>query len=218
MDYDILSEMRSEVVPADAKRKVTDRDRQAKRAAKHVAKELAKMLEEEARPKPPRQLPEPQIQVGEIIDQLEKAPPAVLKKKRRGLHIGPGRTKMVKIWVLRQANWEPKAIQKHLGISQYYYYKLCQRLAKGDKWVEQSIERMDRTAIPLAVDSALHHLEKYDKQMTLEVLKGRGVLKSDHDGGAAPAQQMLMVKIEMPQGGQVVAAQGAIVGTPNVPR
>ncbi len=82
-----------------------------------------------------------------------------------------------------------------------------------------SAERLDRMGVPLAIDNVVNGLEKGDDRTkmkySLEILKGRGVLRTE-DTAVKQPQQVLAVRIEMPSGGHVVAAEGAIVGTPNV--
>ena len=146
------------------------------------------------------------------------------KRKMDGKHlsywktakVGSGRRKGLQILALRGIGTTPAEICKRLEISRSYYHRLCQRLRNSGGWVEDSVERLDRMGVPLAVDNTMHYLEKRDKRITLEVLKGRGVLNPPNEDHKQQVQQVLAVKIELPSGGQVVAATGSIVGAPNV--
>lgn len=161
-----------------------------------------------------------------------KNPPGYLHVKRRSgrpkrgeAHPDPmagltkGRMRMLRIMAGRAIGKSNDELIEQLKISRSYFNLLCKRMRTSGEWVMDSAERLDRMGVPLAIDNVVNGLEKGDERTkmkySLEILKGRGVLRTE-DNAVKQPQQVLAVRIEMPSGGQVIAAEGAIVGTPNV--
>jgi hypothetical protein len=130
---------------------------------------------------------------------------------------------------LRLADWSIPDIAKELGLAPGVVTRLfTEYRQKVDQ--EEIAQRLDQTAIPLAVDNLVHGLLAGDKDYTLETLKGRGFFKRHSDGGdSGPAQKELptlkiefvspagAARVEIGSAGDVNPALGKVVGAMAIP-
>lgn len=84
---------------------------------------------------------------------------------------------------------------------------------------QETLERIENEALPLAMDSLLEHLKKHDKDITIEVLKGRGVFRNfssnKNEGPSAVPQRSFVVNIvNAPGQASIVVPEDAIRGVP----
>jgi Sigma-70, region 4 len=92
------------------------------------------------------------------------------------------------------------------------------REARKDATIDSQLDRLDKVAVPLAVDNVIHGIEAGDKDYTRDVLTGRGVFRSFKSSEVQVRRTTLELKVitVAPAGGGVLPAvrPGAIVGTP----
>lgn len=125
---------------------------------------------------------------------------------------------------LRAAGTKVPAIAKLLGVTPTTVrdYLACAREWGG---LEDVVRDIEYRLIPRAVENVEYWLNKHDKDMTLEVLKGRGVLKPAvaHAASGAPAAAMTVnvqfvnapAVVETNPLAPVVGSSGEIVGERN---
>lgn len=106
-----------------------------------------------------------------------------------------------------------------LNMSERHVLRVARR-GKREQVVEREIRRLDAEGLPMAVENVLEGLQQGDKEYTLEVLKGRGVLNpkgpahAGAEGTAAPAFAGLVVQF-VHDGSATPLKPGAISATPN---
>lgn len=84
---------------------------------------------------------------------------------------------------------------------------------------EDTLERVNNEALPLAMESLLAHLAKHDKEMTIEVLKGRGIFRNYNNtktegGSATPTRAFTVNIVNAPGQAAIAVPSDAIRGVP----
>lgn len=162
------------------------------------------------------------ILIGKIGDQRIYASPdeidmAEARRKYRQALKSPY---LAAVLALQVMGYTRPRIAEMLGLATSTVHKI---LYRGRKFggINDVTDRMDLEAVPLAVENTIAGLHQGDKDYTLEVLKGRGVLKAHQqvkqEGGPADVPS-LVVRFEDAQGQAVTVAAGAIHGTPRAPK
>lgn len=167
------------------------------------------------------------VQVGEVCGQEIWARKSVVDKAAQIRAAAPDKVNWpcdalrATIYALRtglspQPTYREIAVM--LNMSERHVLRVAKR-GKREQVVEREIARLDREGLPMAVENVLSGLESGDKEYTLEVLKGRGVLnpkgpQHGAEGTAAPAFSGLVVQF-IHDGNATPLRPGAISATPN---
>jgi AraC-like DNA-binding protein len=116
---------------------------------------------------------------------------------------------------LKLADWSIPDIAQELGVAPGW---LTRAFSEFQQNVDQEsiAQRLDKTAVPLAVDNLIHGLLAGDKDMTLETLKGRGFFKRHSDGseGLGGTKEIPPLRIEFvsPAGAAAITMGGDVSG------
>lgn len=103
------------------------------------------------------------------------------------------------VLALRWEGFSPTETAKILGVSQGSVERALLQLRK-DASLDEQIKRIDQLVVPLAVDNLARGVLKGDKEYTLRVLDGRGVLRSfkSVDQKIEKRNLTLHIKTELP--------------------
>lgn len=120
--------------------------------------------------------------------------------------------------ILKGKGMKNQEIAQQMGIQPATLSTLIRR-AKKAGWLvlESPEERLEYELLPMAVDNISHFLSIRDKQVSLEVAKGAGLLKTHQalkvDGDTARTNLSLNISIT----GDANRKPGNVVGTPRLP-
>lgn len=137
-----------------------------------------------------------------------------------------GRIKKAKfhaaVLALRWEGFSPKETAEILGCSHGRVDAALLRMREAAS-IDEQLDRIDQTLVPLAVDNLARGVLEGDKGYTMKVLEGRGLFRSHKQVEGVIRKTVLHLKVttEMPKhlGPDAIPlpAPGSIVGAPRLP-
>jgi hypothetical protein len=169
--------------------------------------------------------PEPDTAIATLPpDELLDIPEVQVRKKGEGkgrakVEADAQRALIGGLYVMRYTRDE---ISRVLDVSVGTVDRVLAKLRSDKKLregFEDTLERVNNEALPLAMESLLDHLGKHDKEMTIETLKGRGVFRNYNNtktegGSAQPTRTFTVNIVNAPGQAQIAVPSDAIRGVP----
>lgn len=133
------------------------------------------------------------------------------------------------VLALRFEGKGPAETAKILGVDVSRVYRAL-TLVRSDAAIEKLLDRVDQVILPLAIDNAAKGVMNGDKDYSLEMLRGRGILRTHKSIDAQVKQTILTLEVRltepdhlkgrempMPRIGSIVGAPVAAVGNAQLP-
>lgn len=130
---------------------------------------------------------------------------------------------LASVLALRFEGKTPNESARILGVAKQQVHAVLLQL-RTDHQIDALLQRLDDHLLPLAVDNATAGILRGDKDYTLELLRGRGLLRTHKSIEAHVKQTTLNLTVTMSAPPRVdgqplpIAREGTIVGAPLAPK
>lgn len=146
-----------------------------------------------------------------------------LQRAKRRIRNPTGRIRRAKflteVEVLRMQGFKPQDTAEILGCS-FQQVSLALRQVRENAGIIDQLDRIDKIAIPLAVDNAIVGILNGDKEYSLRALDGRGIFRTHKSIEAQVTKTVLEMRVSITMPDHLVGRDlpvpraGSIVGAP----
>lgn len=158
-----------------------------------------------------------------LTDDVEQLRARVARTRRKDGKIRNAKF-LAAVLALRFEGKGPKETATILGVSESRVYRVLSQV-RNDASIDRLLDRIDQVALPLSVDNAILGVARGDKDYTLEMLRGRGLLRTHKSIDAQVKQTVLTLQVQIsdpdhykgkdlppPRMGSIVGAPVNLVG------